>query len=88
MRGEFDGSSTAKRRRSTRAACSRIHPALAAYVLGVPEVRRASTTRATFVSITTSALPSTAGNQGVKPGASAGVESALTNIVASLRPTR
>ncbi len=33
-------------------------------------------------------LPSTSGNQGVSPGAKAGVDSALTNIVASLRPTR
>lgn len=88
MRGECDGNSTAKRRRSTRSACSRIHPVLAAYVPGDLDGRRASTTRATFVSITTSPFPSNAGNHGVKPGARAGVDSALTNIVASLRPTR
>lgn len=33
-------------------------------------------------------IASTAGNHGVKPGASAGVDIALTNIVASFTPTR
>jgi hypothetical protein len=57
-------------------------------IMGASGARRASTACATFVSTTTSSLPSTSGNQGVRPGARAGVERALTNIVASLRPTK
>ena len=44
--------------------------------------------RRAWVSITTSEEPSTSGNQGVSPGANAGVESVATNKVASFLPTR